>query len=82
MFPVRREVPEHLPAVLELAVQYELGDLCAEAAQALLAGITAENVRGRAVALKRHGDHDRVKAAWADLVRMLTQDEELVAAAV
>ena len=46
-------------------MRYELGELCADAAEALLQGVTPANARARAVALKRHAEHERVR----DVVR-------------
>lgn len=65
--------------LLELAVQYELRELCEEVATEVLKGVRPENVRERAAMLKRHGEHPRVKVAWAQMLDLLQQDRELLA---
>eukprot|EP00747_Dinoflagellata_sp_TGD_P171288 gnl/TRDRNA2_/TRDRNA2_205025_c0_seq1.p1 gnl/TRDRNA2_/TRDRNA2_205025_c0~~gnl/TRDRNA2_/TRDRNA2_205025_c0_seq1.p1 ORF type:complete len:264 (+),score=63.57 gnl/TRDRNA2_/TRDRNA2_205025_c0_seq1:66-857(+) len=63
---------EALAPLLDLAVQYELEDLKISVVEEFLNGLTEENVRQRAQALKRHRQNELVDQA---LMKMLTAIE-------
>merc|ERR1712032_934224 len=71
-----------LPSLLELAVQYDLEDLCECASEKLCQHVTVENVHERMLILKRHSVKECVKAArerLAELVRSDTGNELILA---
>eukprot|EP00929_Paragymnodinium_shiwhaense_P091254 TRINITY_DN51277_c0_g1_i1.p1 TRINITY_DN51277_c0_g1~~TRINITY_DN51277_c0_g1_i1.p1 ORF type:complete len:264 (-),score=43.61 TRINITY_DN51277_c0_g1_i1:125-916(-) len=72
--------PEELPQLLELAVQYELHELCEMVGKNMLSDISVDNVQERAKALKRH--QTKVKSSWEAMLDHLREHRELLAALV
>lgn len=72
-----------LAALLELAVQYDLSNLVKQTAEALVQdGLTTENIKDRAQALKRHQGHPMTKDALERMCELIKRGDnnELVLA--
>ena len=66
--------PEALAPLLDLAVQYELEDLKISVAEELLNGLTEENVRQRAKALKCHRQNKLINQALMKMLNAIESD--------
>lgn len=76
---------EELGLLLDLAVQYDIADLCKEVAGQLTADVTVQNVRSRFAVLKRHSQHDEgITAAFKAIVQLVKADasDHLISALV
>lgn len=61
--------------LLDLAAQYQLGNLIKEASACLLSGLSTENVKVRAAALRRHQQHAAVNDALKCFCDALRKDQ-------
>ena len=69
---------EHLTGSLDLAVQYELKDLCSGVATMIAENVTAANVRNYASFLQLHKDNPNVECALNDVLQKVESDRELL----
>jgi len=66
--------------LLELAVQYQLDNLCDGLVEELITGVMAANIWERVTALRRHSEHPRVRAAVQKMADIIQTDRNLVLA--
>eukprot|EP00927_Polykrikos_kofoidii_P028920 TRINITY_DN25104_c0_g1_i1.p1 TRINITY_DN25104_c0_g1~~TRINITY_DN25104_c0_g1_i1.p1 ORF type:complete len:344 (-),score=48.79 TRINITY_DN25104_c0_g1_i1:254-1285(-) len=76
------DVSEVICALVELAVQYELHELCRIAVDTSLRGMTCDNVRERAKTLKRHAENEHVQNGWKRMLEVLSSNRALLASVV
>ena len=69
-------------ALLELAIYYQLGGLAVALAEEILLGVTVDNVRERALVLKRHARDAALPGVWGKFLKMLKKDLALMEAAI